>query len=241
MTTTQNKKFNDMFFPGLPGAERIECGLPLIAFPKQYATAVMILDNDFISPMEIAMKYGFGYTPEKLKQFAETLPDIKTLWWLRQNGYVLIAGPATDMNLISLNKLDPVRFFAQEKGWFRRTSWQHNSYAETEVVHTDEWLMLKKVNVPYLESVDDSETTLVTYPERVASAVEVCYGLMVYWDLRQLHLVSRTPILTTSKSDGGVLIRINIEYSGPNPPPYAWRDRGNLSIARARVISQEKS
>ena len=85
--------------------------------PPTYELACSILKCDFITPEEVlaARNLVEEYTSEQFRQFDKTLPSEDILHWLRDNNYMLVAGPPKPMSLLDIFHLNP-RIFCSSNG-----------------------------------------------------------------------------------------------------------------------------
>lgn len=169
--------------------------------PKGFALAMLILGDDFISPEDVANAYGFHYSDEQITAFADTLPDEKTLQWLRTNGYMLLATPPTDHNLLQVRDLDNQLFYSKSEGWYAES--QH-TFSREDVVSACQWLMVRKE--PYLNSRKktwDKQKALLTDVEHVPNAPEVSYAVTAYYKVRGVYLLKGVYVRTSSVDAGG--------------------------------------
>jgi hypothetical protein len=174
--------------------------------PKGYALSRLILGDDFISPEDVASAYGFSYTKDQLAQFASTLPEEKTIQWLRTNGYMLVAGPTTDLNLLGVRALDRSLFYRKNDGdsWFED---EKHTFSRTDMVRGGQWLMLRKGDVPNSRSKNWKEqASLVTSPEYVPNVAEASYGITVYRKVRGVYLLSDFYVRTSYVDADGVRV-----------------------------------
>lgn len=202
--------------------------------PKGYALAKMILGDDFISPEEVSSVYGFSYSEDQLAQFASTLPDEKTIQWLHTNGYMLVAGPATDQNLPGVRDLDNQLFYSKTEGWYAEDK---HTFSRTDMVRGGQWLMLKKGDVPNSRSKNRNEQSkLVISPEHVPNAAEVSYGVIVYCKVRGVYLLPDFYVRTSSVDADGR--RVSVGYFGGQGlfVVYFWDDDriDDLGVSSAR-------
>ncbi|NQV92880.1 hypothetical protein HQ403_00045 [Candidatus Kaiserbacteria bacterium] len=164
--------------------------------PKGYALATLILGDDFISHEDVANAYGFHYSDEQVEAFTDTLPDEKTLQWLRSNGYMLVATPTTDTNLLQVRDLDNQLFYSKSEGWY--TESQH-TFSREDVVKAGQWLMVRKE--PYPNSCSKNwgeQQKLLTEVEYVPNAPEVAYAVTAYYKVRGVYLLKGVYVRTSS-------------------------------------------
>jgi hypothetical protein len=172
--------------------------------PEGHELACLILGDDYITPEEVATAYGHGkiaYTDEQLEHFADTLPDTQTILWLRANGYMLIAGPPTEMNLLEVRELDNKLFYSKTEGWWSESN---QTFSREDKVACGEWLAIRKDEVPNSFSKTWKEQQdLLSEVEHVPNAPEVSYAVTAYFKVRGIYLLRGKYIRTSSVSAGG--------------------------------------
>ncbi|MFH1781623.1 MAG: hypothetical protein ABH835_03355 [Patescibacteria group bacterium] len=75
-----------------------------------FTDARLIFGESFISPKEMSKVFGLKFDTEQLKHLRKTLPPKKMLFWLKENGYKLIAAPPTPMTIFAISKVVEYRF-----------------------------------------------------------------------------------------------------------------------------------
>ena len=169
--------------------------------PKGYALATLILGDDFISSEDVANAYGFHYSDEQVTAFADTLPDEKTLQWLRTNGYMLVAGPVVDSNLLQVRDFDNKVFYSKSEGWYAES--QH-TFSREDVVKSGQWLMVRKGPYPDSKSKNwDEQQKLLTEVEHVPNAPEMAYAVTAYFKVRDVYLLKGVYVRTSSVDADG--------------------------------------
>lgn len=169
--------------------------------PEGHELARLILGDDYITPEEVATAYGTSYSDEQLEHFADTLPDMQTILWLRANGYMLIAGPSTEMNLLQVRELDNKVFYSKTEGWYAKDK---EKFARTEVVKAGEWLAIRKDEVPNSFSKTwQEQQDLITEDEHVPNAPEVSYAVTAYFKVRGIYLLRGKYVRTSSVDADG--------------------------------------
>lgn len=164
--------------------------------PKGYALATLILGDDFISHEDVANAYGFHYSDEQVEAFADTLPDEKTLQWLRSNRYMLVATPPTDTNLLQVRDLDNQLFNFKSEGWYAESK---QTFFREDVVKAGQWLMIRKE--PYPNSCKknwDEQQKLLTEVEHVPNVPEMAYAVTAYYKVRGVYLLKDVYVRTSS-------------------------------------------
>lgn len=161
----------------------------------------LILDDDFLSSEDVAKAYGWSYTDDQLAHFTETLPDFETLMWLRSNGYMLVATPPTDTNLLQVRDFDNQLFYSKSKGWYAEGK---EKFARDDVVKAGEWLMVRKEPYPDSRRKNwDEQKNLLTEVEHVPNAPEVSYAITAYFKVRGVYLLKGVYVRTSSVDADG--------------------------------------
>lgn len=194
-------------------AEYLKLGCPKVdiagvvatpSLPEGVDLARFLLGDDFIAPEDVAKAYGIMYTGEQLAIFAKTLPDFETLVWLRGNGFMLVAGPHVDFNLLGLRTLDSSLYYRKDDNddkWFEETG---RKVSQTDMVHGGQWLMLRKGGMPKSRSKNwNEQSMLVDNPERVPNVAEVSYGVAAYLKVRGVYCLSDLYVRTSSVGADG--------------------------------------
>ena len=143
--------------------------------PEGHELAHLILGDDYITAEEVATAYGVSYTDDQMEHFADTLPDMQTILWLRANGYMLVAGMPTELNLLQVRELDNKVFYSKTEGWYAESE---QKFAREDKVACGEWLEIRKEEVPNsLRKRWDEQQDLIT--EVVEGAVTVVNPVVV--------------------------------------------------------------
>ncbi len=204
--------------------------------PKGYELANLILGDDFISPEEVAGAYGFSYSENQLKHLAETLPDEKTLQWFHSHGYILLAGPQTEMNLLEVRELENQLFYSKTEGWYTNDS---QKFAKTDMVKAGQWLAIRKEGYPNSFSKTWKEQKdLITEVEHVPNTSEVSYAVTAYFKIRGTYLLQGFYVRTSSVDAEGFHIYVGGFGGGGLDVDGSWdggRSSG-LGISSARKI-----
>lgn len=166
-----------------------------------YEATRHILGNDFITPEEISSVFGFIYTKKQLVHFEETLPSENTLRWAKENGYAVIAGPPTPMNILVIHAFRPKLFtvsWSQEEAWY-----YDESFAKNDQVTTN-WLIIKKEPLPNSVSkywVD--QISLLLNDEYVPNIAEASWSMVIFYEVRKMRLFERVYVRTASLVSNG--------------------------------------
>lgn len=180
-----------------------------------------ILGKDFISPEEIAQTRKLVYSEDVLAHFAETLPSEEVLQWLRENGFVLVAGTPNPMSLLEVRNLNAQLFYSKEGGWYAE---QKQKFSRDDKV-TAEWLMLRKTIVPNSTSKTWSEQEkLLSEVEYVPNAPEATWGITTYKEVRNIWLFPDIYARTSSVDSDGVRVSVGYSVGGGVDVSSGWAD-----------------
>ncbi|HEC33005.1 MAG TPA: hypothetical protein ENI63_01965 [Candidatus Kaiserbacteria bacterium] len=175
--------------------------MPPCQLPEGYELARLILGDDYITPEEVATFYGFSYTDEQLEHFTDTLPDIQIISWLRANGYMLMAGPPTDLRLLQGRELDNQLFYLSIKV---SCAEDKKKFVQYSMVKAGEWLAIRKEAVPNSFYKTWKETAiLLTEVEYIPNVTEVIYAVATYRAVRGIYLFRRKFVRTSSADELG--------------------------------------
>jgi hypothetical protein len=204
--------------------------------PESHELARLILGDDYITPEEVANAYGVSYTLKQLEHFVDTLPDTQTILWLRANGYMLIAGPPTEMNLLGVQELDNKLFYSKTKGWYAE---KEQVFAKNDKVVAGEWLAIRKEEVPNsFRKTWKEQQDLITEVEHVPNAPTVSYAVTAYFKVRGIYLLRGKYVRTSSVSTDGNHVDVgDFDEDGLSVDDYWDDDRyGDIGVASARKI-----
>ena len=182
----------------------------LLTLPEGHELARLILGNDYITPEEVATAYDVGYTDEQFEHFADTLPDMDTILWLRINGYMLIAGPPKDMNLLEVRELNNQLFYSKMKGFYAKDNQSYEfATIQTDVVKAGEWLMINKGEYQNsFNKIWDEQKCLLAEIERIPNVSEVGYAVTAYYKIHKIYLLPFYRVRTSSVSKDGYHVEI---------------------------------
>lgn len=195
-----------------------------------------ILGDDYITPEEVATAYSVSYTDEQLEHFADTLPDTQTILWLRANGYMLIAGPPTEINLLEVRELENKLFYSKTEGWYAKNN---QTFSRKDKVVAGEWLAIRKEEVPNSFSKKWKEQQdLITEDEYVPNAPTASYAVTAYYKVRGIYLLRGKYVRTSSVSAFNHRVRVGyFDGDGLHVDDY-WdgNRRGDLGGSSARKL-----
>jgi len=201
--------------------------------PEGHELARLVLGDDYITPEEVATAYGTSYTDEQLEHFADTLPDTQTILWLRANGYMLIAGPSTELNLLQVRELDNKLFYSKTEGWYAD---KEQKFAREDKVACGEWLAIRKEAVPNSFSKTWTEQQdLITDVEHIPNAPEVSYAVTACFKVRGIYLLRGKYVRTSSVDVDGYHVYIGYFVEDGLYVDRYWDDNrsDNVGVASA--------
>lgn len=170
-----------------------------------YTLARTILGKDFISPEEVAKTRQLAYTDEQLAKFGETLPSQSVLEWLRDNGFILVAGPPRDMSLLDILALHNLYFYSKTDGWYANNS---EKFARDDKV-ASVWVTLRKEPVPGSTSKTwDQQQTLLSEVEVTPNAAATTWAVTTYKAVRNIYLFPNVYVRTSSCGSEGNRVRV---------------------------------
>ena len=198
-----------------------------------YQRARDILGDDFISPQEVAEVRGVRYTETQLARLQGTLPQKEVLKWARDNGFIVVAGPPSEMNLLGIRELNSQLFWSKSGGWYAN---KKEKFARRDTVGTN-WFVLRRNPVPASTRKSWGEQQeLLSDAERVPNAAEQTYSVTTYFEVRGIRLVSNVYVRTSSVDSDGLRVGVGL-FDGYGLLVGLWsddfRDDG-LGVAAAR-------
>jgi len=202
--------------------------------PEGHELARLILGNDYITPEEVATAYDVSYTDEQLEHFADTLPDRQSILWFRANGYMLIAGLPTEINLLQVRELDNKLFYSKTEGWYAKYK---EKFAKDDTVKAGEWLAIRKGAVPNSFSKTwNEQQDLITEVEHVPNAPEVSYAVTAYFKVRGIYLLRGKYVRTSSVDADGNHVLVGDFDEGGLYVDYYWNGHrhGFIGVSSAR-------
>jgi len=224
-------------------AEYLDMGCPrvrggLVVPANNYDLARTILGKDFISPDEIALARQLTYSDDLLRHFTETLPSEEVLQWLRENGFVLMAGTPNPMSLLEVRNLNAQLFYTKEGGWYAEPKQKFS--LENKV--TAEWLMLRKGIVPNsTKKTWDEQQKLLSEVEYVPNTPETTWGETTYKEVRNAWLFPSIYARTSSVDSDGDRVGVGDSADGGVYVYYRWDgsryDDLGLASARKRILN----
>lgn len=181
--------------------------------PPEYRAARQILGNDFIFPEEIEKnREAVSYTEAQLQNLIESIPPQETLQWLKENDYVLIAGPPMPMNLMDVVLLNKELFFSYysiNAAWYTM-----EEFAINEKV-TPGWIAIRKKPIPGSPTLRwNEQLTLLSKTEVIPNIAEVSYFVTTVQEVRQEYLFPLTYVRTSTMLPNIDGIHVMAGYSG---------------------------
>lgn len=202
--------------------------------PDDEELARLILGDDFLSVEEVAKAYCWNYTDDQLADFIETLPDFETLIWLRTNGYMLVATPPTDTNLLQVRDLDNQLFYSKSEGWYAESQ---QTFSREDVVKAGQWLVVRKEPYPNSRKKNwDEQQKLLTEVEHVPNAPEMAYAVTAYYKVRGVYLLKGVYVRTSSVDAGGDRVVVGFFVGDGLHVSVCWDDlrHDNIGVSSSR-------
>ncbi|MDP3988977.1 MAG: hypothetical protein Q8P93_01960 [bacterium] len=215
-------------------AEYLKKGCPKVVtkqFPECYNLARLILGDDYITPT------GVHYTKNQLQHFVDTMPDVQTILWLNANGYMLVAGPPREMNLLEVRGFDNKLFYSMAEGWY---AGDNQTFAKNDKVSAGEWLAIRKEEVPgSFSKTWKEQQDLITEVEYVPNASEVSYAVIAYFRVCGIYLLRGKYVRTSSVSLNGSHVDVgDFDGGGLNiSSDWDYGRSDGIGIASARKLT----
>jgi hypothetical protein len=190
-----------------------------------YTAAREILGNDFVTPEEIgAARPGVVYNPKQLLGLGNTMPSREVLEWCRDNGFMVVAGPARPTSLLDIRKLERGHFYTKEGGWYTADS---EIFAKNDKA-TCRWLILRKEPVPGStnKTWTEQEQVLSSF-EVVPNAAEQVWGMTTYKAVRGVYLLPSVYVRTSSVDSYGDRVHVG-RFGESGLIVHRWRDHDRL-------------
>ena len=225
-------------------ADFLKAGCPKLIIPTNgvapsadmtgYELASAILGKDFITPEEISSaRPGIVYTEAQLEEFESTLPSREELDWLRDNGFMLVAGPPRPMSLLEIRDIKNEYLYSKTGGWYSNDK---EKFARDDKA-TTKWLKLRKGPVPNSTRKNWSEQQpLLSDVEYVPNVAEATWSVTSYKAVRGVYLLPNVYVRTSSLGSGGARVSVgSFDARGLNVSNY-WDDNRSdyLGLASAR-------
>ncbi len=157
-----------------------------------------VLGGDFVSPEQVAIKWGVVYSDTQLKQLCDTVPTTnKEVWWLKLNDYVFMPAPPRPMSLAEMRDVP-------SSGDGDRTTFG--------------WLPIKKK--PFKGSLGESWETqrglLSEKNERPPNDAEAFWVITSYFRVRGIRLFEKFFVRTNSVDSSGNRVLVGL-FTGDSP------------------------
>lgn len=199
-----------------------------------YTVAREILGNDFVSPEETAAaRKGVVYNPKQLFELGNTVPPREVLKWCRDNGFMVVAGPACPMSLLDIRELERSHFYSKEGGRYANDS---EIFARNDKA-TCRWLVLRKEPVPgSMNKTCSEQGRMLSSREVVPNAAEQVWGMTTYKAVRDVFLLPSIYVRTSSVDSFGVRVSVGcFRETGLGVFCWGGQDRfGFLGVSSSR-------
>ncbi|MEX0869849.1 MAG: hypothetical protein WDZ39_00245, partial [Candidatus Spechtbacterales bacterium] len=149
---------------------------------------------------------GVSYTEAQLASLASTLPEKKVLQWARDNGFAVVAGPPSEMNLLDIHELSRDLFLYQKNDpWFA-----DQGFARKDKVGT-RWLVMRKGSVPNsTRKTWNEQQDQLSGIERIPNAAEAVWFFTTYAKVRGTRLVPSVYVRTSSVRSVGNRVGVGL-------------------------------
>jgi len=225
-------------------ADFLKAGCPKLTIPTNgaapsadmtgYELASAILGKDFITPEEISStRPGIVYTEAQLEEFESTLPSREELDWLRDNGFMLVAGPPRPMSLLEIRDIKNEYLYSKTGGWYSNDK---EKFSRDDKA-TTKWLKLRKGPVPNSTKKNWSEQQpLLSDIEYVPNAAETTWSVTSYKAVRGVYLLPNVYVRTSSLDSVGARVFVGYFVAGGLCVYNRWVDLRDdfLGLASAR-------
>ncbi|MCX6785692.1 MAG: hypothetical protein NTZ18_02455 [Candidatus Komeilibacteria bacterium] len=206
-----------------------------LAGPDQrYDSARSILGEDLITPEEIAQARAIKYTGEQFGQFADTVPTEEQLLWCRDNGFMVVAGPPTELSLLEIRELKRGFFCSKFGGWYEGDRERFSREDKAAVA----WLAIRKKAVPNSFSKSwNEQQELISDQEYIPNAAETVWAITVYRAVRGIYLLPNFYVHTLSLVSSGYRVHVGYFCVAGLCVVHHGLDgfcRGHLGVASAR-------
>lgn len=134
-----------------------------------------ILEGDFLSPERIRLALGMEYTGDQIALLENELPNDYKLRQCREQGVMLVAGPAKPMSLAEIMRQDTPVFGDSAAVWATCS----NQFAQTAAINPG-WMLFNKQPVPDSDRMSWHDARdLVVQPKFVPNVAEVAWAILV--------------------------------------------------------------
>lgn len=162
---------------------------------ENYRLARLILGDDFILFKEIAVRCNLFYNKKTIEYFMETIPEEEMLCWIKDHGFVLIAGAPKKMSLLEIYDFNSQLFCFENERLCKDGIY---CFPRNERVSAN-WLAIKRNLI--LDSEEkplEKQKKLLSKRERIPNVSEVVWSEVVYKKVRGIWL--SPPDVTTRTS-----------------------------------------
>lgn len=173
----------------------------ILAIAPDYGLAQSILGMDFITPEEVSKgRSSIVYTADQIIALAESLPPLDVLKWCKDNDYVVIPAPPTQMSTINLyeTKSDHFRSYTKMGVWYDNEKFAHEDKTSFG------WLAIKKT--PVLDSTNknwNDQIKLLSNVEYIPNAAEMSWFITTYFEVHGVRLLDDVYVRTSSLDSDG--------------------------------------
>ncbi len=192
-----------------------------IRVPTPVFDAKAVLGGNLIGPGEVAKVTQLSYSAEGIRALEESLPPLERLRWCKGNGYVVIAGPPTPLSIFDMMQIDSSIF-----AWEGRTAGssgfvgRDDRFVKESRVQSG-WLAIRKGFTVHGNETWDEQVAHLSSVERVATAAEAVWSLMIYGKVYGFPISGSVRLRTSDKSSNNERVLVG------------WFDRRTIGITTA--------
>jgi|GEM_PF-1676615 len=177
--------------------QRFLCGELELEKKTNWNDAIKILGDDIISPSELFEAYGIPvyHLPIQARMFERALPSKRKLNWLRDNDYMLIAGPSRSLSILDIQNILRQREFPDLKidvdvDYFSQTSNQLGNVVSCG------WYEIRKSELPgsLQRCWNDRADTRMGVP----NIAEVAWAFISYKMVRKVDILGDISLMTST-------------------------------------------
>lgn len=177
-----------------------------------YDQASRILGQNFVSPEAARDRFGFSYSKSQLAVFEEKFFNLQTVFWCKINGFIVIAGPYSDLTASDIAKASTDVFNPDSREMLLTSNVWND-----DIVMSGKWLAIRKKDVPNSRYKKwGTQVKLLYNIERVPNLAETIYGAMVNRVMNNTHLFTGYWVRTSTSILGSHICVGDSDWQGLN-------------------------
>lgn len=181
--------------------------------PRRRDLALLVLENDFISPISINKAFGEVYSKKEVSLLFKNLPNLGKLIWLKENNFILMPKIWTPMNLWGIMRLYPELFENTAKSWLQMNHTPLETLDFTkDRMESGGWIAVKKGQIERSSkrTFNEQERSLKKF-EVIPNVTELIYSIVIFHKIRGGGYIPKNYLVTQSSADPNY--KICVEYS----------------------------